>query len=232
MSFHHSPRIKTDGLVFYVDAKNSKSYPGSGSSWYDLSGNNYNVTLYNSPVYSDGTLQFRSASPNYGAVSFDEGVLMQSNELGSWTIEVLFKHQGTPSGGESFIAGRIGCHGGIYVTTSNNLTHAVKTTEANCWTGAAIPIVQASMSVGSWYHSIMSYEDGYIKSYVNGVKVLTTTFDRTTYNMTNYSASNFRIGGTAGHYSNSDIAFVRCYNTALTDSDALKNYTAARGRMI
>ena len=156
---------------------------------------------------------------------------MQSNELGSWSIEVLFKHQGAPSGSESFIAGRIGCHGGIYVTNTSGLTHAVKTTEASCWTGAAIPVVQASMVTGSWYHSVMSYENGFIKSYVNGVKVAETTFDRTTYNMTNYGAQNFRIGGYTSNYSNSDIAIVRCYNIALTDTMAQRNFASVKGRM-
>ena len=37
----YGPRIVTDGLVLHLDAGNSKSYPGSGSTWYDLSGNAY-----------------------------------------------------------------------------------------------------------------------------------------------------------------------------------------------
>lgn len=46
MSFHHSPRIVTDGLGLYLDASNPKSYPGSGDAWYDLSGNNFHMRLY------------------------------------------------------------------------------------------------------------------------------------------------------------------------------------------
>ena len=33
------PHIVTDGLVLSLDAANTKSYPGSGTTWYDLSGN-------------------------------------------------------------------------------------------------------------------------------------------------------------------------------------------------
>jgi hypothetical protein len=40
MGINYSPRIVTDGLVLCLDAGNSKSYPGSGGTWYDLSGNN------------------------------------------------------------------------------------------------------------------------------------------------------------------------------------------------
>lgn len=41
-----------------LDAANSSSYPGSGSIWYDISGNANHITLYNSPTYSAGTLEF------------------------------------------------------------------------------------------------------------------------------------------------------------------------------
>ena len=39
MGLSHSPKIVTDGLVLCLDAANAKSYPGSGTTWYDLSGN-------------------------------------------------------------------------------------------------------------------------------------------------------------------------------------------------
>ena len=45
------PNIVTDGLVFYADAPNFKSYPGSGATWYDLTNNINNVVLTNSPTF-------------------------------------------------------------------------------------------------------------------------------------------------------------------------------------
>ena len=36
MSVKSSVGVVTDGLVFYVDAGNGKSYPGSGTAWSDL----------------------------------------------------------------------------------------------------------------------------------------------------------------------------------------------------
>ena len=44
MSVYGGPDIITDNLVLCLDAANPKSYPGSGTLWYDLSGNNKNVT--------------------------------------------------------------------------------------------------------------------------------------------------------------------------------------------
>ena len=43
-------------LIFYLDAVNPKSYPGSGATWNDLSPNRNNFTLFNTPTYtSNGT---------------------------------------------------------------------------------------------------------------------------------------------------------------------------------
>jgi len=52
MALAHSPRIVTDGLILCLDAGNTKSYPGSGTTWSDLSGNGNNGTLVNGPTYN------------------------------------------------------------------------------------------------------------------------------------------------------------------------------------
>jgi hypothetical protein len=56
MSFIHSPKIVTDGLVLSLDAGNVKSYPGSGTVWADKSGRGNNGTLVNGPTFSYGSL--------------------------------------------------------------------------------------------------------------------------------------------------------------------------------
>jgi formylglycine-generating enzyme required for sulfatase activity len=57
-----SSGIVTDGLVLWLDAGTKPSYPGSGTTWTDLSGNNNNGTLVNGPIYS---------STNGGIINFD-----------------------------------------------------------------------------------------------------------------------------------------------------------------
>lgn len=44
--------VVTDGLMLYLDAGNSFSYPGSGTTWFDISGNNNHATIIDSPPYS------------------------------------------------------------------------------------------------------------------------------------------------------------------------------------
>jgi hypothetical protein len=48
----HGPKIVRDGLVLNLDAADKNSYPGSGTTWYDLSGNGFHHSLSGSPTYN------------------------------------------------------------------------------------------------------------------------------------------------------------------------------------
>jgi hypothetical protein len=50
--------IVTSGLILSLDAANSRSYPGSGTTWSDLSGNGNTGTLTNGPTFSNNSLVF------------------------------------------------------------------------------------------------------------------------------------------------------------------------------
>ena len=62
MGLSHSPKIVTNGLVLALDAANNKSYPGSGTTWSDLSNTGKNLTLTNGPTFS---------AANLGSIVFD-----------------------------------------------------------------------------------------------------------------------------------------------------------------
>ena len=48
------PNIITDGLVLALDAASPRSYPGTGTTWYDVSGYGNNGTLTNGPTFDSG----------------------------------------------------------------------------------------------------------------------------------------------------------------------------------
>jgi hypothetical protein len=56
------PNYITDGLIYYVDAGDASSYPGSGTTWTDLSGQGRTTTLTNGPTFDSG---------NGGSINFD-----------------------------------------------------------------------------------------------------------------------------------------------------------------
>ena len=62
MGAYAGPDVIESGLVLALDAGNTKSYPGSGTTWTDLSGNGNNGTLVNGVGYNSG---------NGGSLVFD-----------------------------------------------------------------------------------------------------------------------------------------------------------------
>jgi hypothetical protein len=63
VALSHSPSIVTNGLVLCLDAANRKSYPGSGTTWTDLSGNGYTHTLTSAPFTTiDGVSCFNTST--------------------------------------------------------------------------------------------------------------------------------------------------------------------------
>ena len=59
----------TNGLVMFIDGANPNSYPGSGNTWYDISGNNHNISLGSTVSYTSdfgGVLTFPQNANGYG----------------------------------------------------------------------------------------------------------------------------------------------------------------------
>jgi hypothetical protein len=50
--FETSPGIPTNGLILHLDAANGQSYPGSGTVWYDISGQGANADLVNGVTWN------------------------------------------------------------------------------------------------------------------------------------------------------------------------------------
>lgn len=230
MSIAYNPGIVTNGLVLCLDAGNPRSYSGTGTLWYDLSGEGNNATLYNNPTYSNGSIQVRYASAQYATSNFNWGVLKSDNLTGVWSLEATWKNISPPNSAESFIIGRSGCHGGIYTYPNGSNTdvyHAIKT--ASCWTGA-LNVSIATIVPNQIVHSVMTYNAGTVKSYINGELIGTYAFDYTTYGMTGYGDTMFigGFGNTTYYSSNADIYNVKSYNIALSDQDVLKNFNALR----
>lgn len=228
MSVNYNPKTATDGLVFYVDAANTKSYSGSGSTWSNIVGST-NLTLFNSPTFLSQSFQFRQASNQYGSTTIDSGILKASNEIGQWSLEACFKYisNGNP---EAVVIGRSGCHGGIYLWNDNSIYCAIKTT--SCWTGA-LNVKIENVSAGNIYHVVFTYNNTQCKFYVNGrpaTILSSTTFDGATYNIYNYGDTLF-VGGIPPIYTpNIDLYLAKAYTREISAAEVKQNFDATRGR--
>jgi hypothetical protein len=88
--------IITNGLLVYLDAADKNSYPGTGTTWTDLSGNGNNFTLYNSPYFNAGGGFFVLDGVDDWIRSANTLNLSGTNAA---TIVVLFKPNSYPSSG-------------------------------------------------------------------------------------------------------------------------------------
>jgi len=81
--------IITNGLSLYLDASNPNSYPGTGTTWFDLSGNNYDLTLNGTVNYSssfNGNLDFNGgyATRNMSGTFISNPSLVSAHTVSFW----------------------------------------------------------------------------------------------------------------------------------------------------
>jgi hypothetical protein len=209
--------IISDGLTLQLDANNISSYPGSGSTWFDLAGTQQNITLVNSPTYT-------SASPSYFTFN-------GSTQRGSGTGAVLTSTSYTKAVwfylnayvDNNLVSSETGGHymffgGGnkMYSGHSN-------------WAGFPNNYPStATFSLSTWYNATITFNttDG-MKLYINGILDSSYTTIKTAF--TGNGSTNIASYG-AGNLLNGRIAKVYCYNKSLTASEVLQNYNADKSK--
>ena len=222
MATKYNPSIVKSGLVLYLDAANSRSYPGTGTTWNDLSGNNNNGTLINGPTYdgtNGGSLVFNGSNNNIdcgNSTSLNVGNIITLNAwfyTGSVSSyqPIAAKNTGDPDFGWEFANS----------SSSFRLTFRPSSTQVNL-------NLAGILSINTWYMGTMTYDNLTAKLYLNGVlRGETSTGGPVTLNSTGSLFIGRRIAG--NHY-NGKISNVSIYNRVLTASEVLQNFNATKGR--
>jgi hypothetical protein len=220
MAFFRGPNVVTNGLVLALDAANTKSYPGSGTTWNDLSGNNYSGSLINGPTFS---------SNNGGCIVFDgvnDHVSVSSLNLQqNFTLEGWF-NQNVLNGFSMFGQGTTALNQGLHIWYVSNTS-----IRFGMFSNDTDFIV--STSTGNWYNMVFTYNNSspYTKQmYINGVVRSGTQLQ----SQSAYAGSGIlRLGATystGGNYGNGSYAGMKMYNRILSASEVLQNYNAQKSR--
>lgn len=223
-----SPSVVTTNLVLHLDAGNTASYPGSGSTWYDLSTGAHDCTLTNSPIYSSnngGYLTFDGLD-EYGTISnhadFDF-------DTGDFTIEYWANCQDTVNDVYQMIGGNhvAGIGGGWYAYAKDNNNKVAVGFAAQATSTFTI-------SQNAWAHIVMSRISGLVYFYKNNVSEAGQSF---TENIT--SSNDMRIAMIPNYGNLTDgtyhfdghLAQFRVYKgLGLTAAQVDTNFTAGRTR--
>lgn len=234
MGLIHSPRIVTSGLVGYWDAGNTKSYPGSGTTWTDLSSSAKNGTI-TSPTWSssyggyfqhDGTTN-RSTAITYSTSLYDWWTT--DFTIDAWIYPTSYTGWYILTPNISTLIGNIDPvsvtnYWSFGINASGYIIFYYFTSTQNYVTSANLKV-----SLNTWSHIAMTKTSSGISFYYNGTTDGVTTAISGT--PTSSAATNLTIAGYDNARPTGYIAGIKIYKAkALTLSEVSQNFHALRGR--
>ena len=231
MSNKYGPKIVTDGLVLCLDAAYKKSYPGSGTTWYDSSGYDNHFTLYNNPSFLngyinfDGTNQYARSSSTLDLSSFNS-VTVEIGMRVNTTVSpsgMAFEHSSnwnTQSMGFGLVPNGDGQT--TYVLDSN---HTKQSSGVGVLNYNGINGTDIVVHTNTW--SKVSDSTGRI-AYINAVQRNSAA----TSAYSNFRNDFFYVSSRAGAsvWANHRVYFLRIYGRKLTASEIQQNFNATRSR--
>ena len=207
----------TDGLTSYIEASNMSSYPETGTTVYDLSGNDRNWIMYNNVSWnSNGWWDFDGTND-----------YIQRNDIGvnpdtsDTSIEIVFKTDRL-NVDQAIFSDNWGPEYGLWTRSNGNLQY---TTYASR---------QTSINTDRWYHAVITIDPGatknssdqtVIKSYLNG-EYLGSNSANTGNGLNDTPFSLGRDPRSAAYFDGS-IASLKTYNRQLTADEVTNNYYQA-----
>lgn len=213
--------IVTDSLVFNIDAGNTSSYPGSGTTWTDLASSPLTGTLTNGPTFDStdggGSIVFDGTN-DY--VTFGTGTKLRFTSTFTYNMWIklssvaqtnhgVLQHQNT---------------GAFALYVQNNKFFAAKAGQANDSTGTINPTT--TQDVWQNWSIIFTYGQ-HLRYHLNGNLIACTPLVQTmTY------SGNFILGAliTDSFYFKGKISQVQAYSKALSVSEIKRNFDATRAR--
>ena len=231
--------IVTDGLVFNLDAGFTGSYPKTGTTWYDLSGQVNNGTLVNGVGFDSGNgggLVFDGVndyvqSPSSNSLQFGVGDfstvcwVYPTSVPNSRVVENRGTSPGAGYPGYQFKLKQSSTNWRIFNSGVVGISNLTVTDSSNFY------------SLNNWYQITMMYKaNTSLTFYVNETldhQRLTTTIGNINNSLpTTIGATNFNLGteGTLSQPFGGKINNVLIYNRILLPQEILQNYNVQKSR--
>ena len=241
MGVSGGPSIPQSGMQLNLDASNSKSSPGSGTTWTDVSGNGRDFTWSSAPTYNtrpvvggyqqpdsiDSAMCSGPASDSFGITSSTGASFVFYCTNDALTSKSAFKwymYDGTGSDARGYFAHVPWGSGLIYFDTNGSTS-----------TGSGGGRLNTATNLGShinffWVHIFTKSADGAtMKIYRDGVEVASRTDAGACPTLSDDAAT---IGGDDVYASGWDakMGHFLCYNRELSANEAKQITAALRGR--
>jgi hypothetical protein len=228
MSFYNGPTVVTNGLVLSLDAADRNSYPGSGTTWRDMSGRGNTGTLINGLTFDSG----RGGSIVFDGDNDHVTTLFTTNIVTTgFTFSIWF--YGTKST-THFLAAFVKDGDQNTIFRIERFSAGNDTIEfghsPNGGSIASNELISYNFPNNVWTYCTIIYDGSYKYIYKNGTLDATSSANQT---LTYYSDAALRIGarqdGTLFPFGG-NIAQVSIYNRALSATEVLQNYNATKSR--
>jgi hypothetical protein len=221
----------TTNLVLYFDPSNPSSYPGTGTTINDLSGNGLNGLMsgitFTTPYFSyNGTSsQIRVA----------DNVLLEPGS-GDWTMEVWVNQSVL---GNDVVLGKFD-NGGLTIDVS----YSIRTTNTTYYaqlgsgsgTGSSLFVNSTNYvgTIGTWYQIVYVFTNvasNTLETFVNGVSIGSVGHNLSSIlNTVNPLYIGSYNGGEFVQWFDGKIGITRLYNASLTSTQVLQNFNADKSK--
>lgn len=213
--------IDAGNMLLYLDAANSTSYPGSGTIWYDLSGNGNNTTSTAGTTYNsanggyfdfNGSGYFTTTGSKYNTTYTGKSIFLVAklaSAMGNGTFRCLFGSNGGSRNFNTYFyntgsAYQLHFSAGGLGGFSNNLTY----------------------TPGNWFTCGVTHTTGgLVTYYFNGQPLGTNNF---TFNQ--YLSTTYEQLGASDNYWYGPISVAGIYKVALSSDQMLRNHNAVKTR--
>jgi len=234
MGIAYNPRIVTDGMVLALDAGNTKSYPGSGSTWTDLSGiNNASLNGATFSSFGGGSIEFDGTNDYVdlgGKTYIGSGEIETGEANGNYTLEAWINvrsSQGTATNADSIIGSTSTYGVGMQVGISGS------SPRINYGARGTSNFYSSTFSYNTWTHVVLSRIGGTsVRTYLNGQFDISNAATNLEV-AAGQSYGGMQIGNSSprvtGYY-DGYIAIARIYKIGLTDEQVKQNFNATRSR--
>jgi hypothetical protein len=219
--------IITSGLILSVDANNTSSYPGSGTTWTDLSGINNTLSLANT-TFSTGNMVFNGAN----SYAYKSGIISAPTtklSLDIWVklidytvpryVCALGKDIGGATGGMALIA-----YG--FSSLGYNIFFEFGSGSGRVSSGIVPPI-------NTWMNWVVTADGTNTRIYRNGTLLASalqgagSVVSGACCSIGSYLNAS---GSPTAYFHNGSIGSVRFYNRAISQVEISQNFSVTRNR--
>jgi hypothetical protein len=209
--------VYNNGLVLNLDAGNANSYPGTGTTWFDLASGK-NSTLVNGPVYNSNNGGYLSLDgvndridTTYTPGTFtNQTIIAWINKTNTQYCFILQKNSSPPFGFEIYPTTIYVSYGAFEAYTGYNPTG---------W-----------HQVAYVYDGTQTGNSNRVKVYVNGILQNLTFGSNPPSSITINDVMQVGWRPWASLYSAVGISTLQMYNTSLSSTEILNNFNSTRGR--